>query len=161
MMGSSARPRIPIGYPSRQGINFRWPVRRFLIVGVPGRRQGTTTTTQMTNHENVCGGRIDYDYELPNGLTGKEVTMHESARQDVEDALAVLTEMQEDRTDEDGNVVEPITLPLLNSIKETVNFHLTPGCAILRAQQTAYEFNTGHSLDVETALEMAEEYAED
>jgi hypothetical protein len=115
----------------------------------------------MTNHENICGGRIEYDYELPNGLTEKEAMMHESARQDVEDALAILAEMQEDRTDEDGNVTEPITIPLLNSIKEMINFYLTPGGAILRAQQTAYEFNTGHSLNVETALEMAGEYPED
>lgn len=111
----------------------------------------------MEKSENICGGRIDYENPIPSDLSEEEARMHAEATKGIEDALAILAEMQDERTDKNGNVTEPITPALVGTVKEMINLHLTPGCEVLRAQHRTYEFNTGSNLDLETSQEDSED----
>lgn len=119
VMGLSARPRIPIGYLDRWGLNFRRSTRPS-----PHRqctRPGTgydQYTAQMPSNQNVCGQRIDYEPPAQERFSESTAVHYENAYFEVENTLAITAGIQNERTNEDGEITEPLSLLQVKTILE-------------------------------------------
>lgn len=92
----------------------------------------------MPSKQNVCGQRIDY--ELPTRECSSESTAahYESAYSEVENALAIIAEIQNGRTNEDGEITEPLSLTQVRTILE-VGTPLERSLAVLNALEDSPE----------------------
>ena len=87
----------------------------------------------MQNKNNNCGERIDY--ELPDCVDESHADLYWSAAVSAEDALAIITKMQNDRKDESGNICEPITSTDINTFRELNYQYLTPAFLTLATME--------------------------
>jgi hypothetical protein len=72
----------------------------------------------MPSTENVCGQRIDYDFPIRESFSEREEAIYDNAYSEVENTLAIIAEIQNERTDEDGKISEPLTLTEVRTIQE-------------------------------------------
>ncbi|MDS0243044.1 MULTISPECIES: hypothetical protein [unclassified Haloferax] len=92
----------------------------------------------MPSNENVCGQRIDYELPSPEGFSESTAAHYERAYSEVENALAIITEIQNERTNEDGEIAEPLSLTQVRTILE-VGTPLERSLAVLNALEDSPE----------------------
>lgn len=85
----------------------------------------------MQDQTNICGDRLDY--EVPSKIEESQRDIYQSAAKDAEDALAIIQEVQQSRTNESGDVCEPISSTSLNTVIEVSNEYLQPALSVLAA----------------------------
>jgi len=83
----------------------------------------------MQDKTTICGNRIAYDDHTPE----TNPDLYESAADEVEDALAIIHELQESRLNEEGDVREPLTRTHINTLQEINKEYLDSALAVLRA----------------------------
>lgn len=85
----------------------------------------------MQDKTNICGDRLDY--EVPTELDESQTELYQSAAKNAEDALAIIEEIQQNRTNESGDVCKPISQTSINTVTEVTNEYLQPALSILAA----------------------------
>jgi len=83
----------------------------------------------MQDNTTICGNRIAYDNHAPE----TNADLYESAVNDVEDALAIIHEIQEGRLNKEGDVHEPLTRTHVNTLQELNKESLNSALAVLGA----------------------------
>jgi len=86
----------------------------------------------MPTNSNVCGQRIDYENPTREDFSEHQAKLSEEAYSEVENSLAIITEIQNERTNEDGEISEPLTLTQIRTILE-VGVSLERSLTILEA----------------------------
>ena len=71
----------------------------------------------MPSNKNVCGQRIEYENTIES-LSEPKVGLYKAASSEVENALAIIAEIQNERTNEDGEITEALTLTQVRTILE-------------------------------------------
>lgn len=92
----------------------------------------------MPSTENVCGQRIDYDLPIRERFSEREEAIYDNAYSEVENTLAIIAEIQNGRTDEDGKISEPLTLTEVRTILE-VGVHLDRALTVIEALEDISE----------------------
>jgi hypothetical protein len=92
----------------------------------------------MPTNSNVCGQRIDYENHTRESLPEHQANLSEVAYSEVEDTLAIIAEIQNERTNEDSDIAEPLTLTQIRTILE-VGVSLQRSLTILEAIQDGSE----------------------
>jgi len=72
----------------------------------------------MSSYENVCGQRITYEPPIHENLSVNEAVLYEDAYFEVENTLAIIAKSQNERTNEDGEITEPLTHTQIRTILE-------------------------------------------
>jgi hypothetical protein len=100
----------------------------------------------MNGKTNACGDRIVYEY--PRDIAGWDDDHYQTAVDDVENLLAIIAGMQESRKNEDGEVCEPLTDTIVNTVIELSGFHLQSSLGVINtagAPETMRRRNGGTS----------------
>ncbi|PSQ27808.1 hypothetical protein BRD03_06245 [Halobacteriales archaeon QS_9_68_17] len=92
----------------------------------------------MPSTENVCGQRIEYETPSYGDLSENQSDLYDAAISEVENTLAIITEIQNERTDENGEITEPLTLTQVRTILE-VGVPLERSLTVLDALEGASE----------------------
>jgi hypothetical protein len=92
----------------------------------------------MPINSNVCGQRIDYELPTQGDLPERIASQYERAYSEVENTLAIIAEIQDERTNEDGEITEPLSLTQVRTILEVVT-PLERSLAILEAVEGGSE----------------------
>lgn len=92
----------------------------------------------MPSNSNVCGQRIDYENPTRESLSDHQANLSEEAYSEVENSLAIIAEIQNERTNKDGEISEPLTLAQIRTILE-VGVPLERSLTILEAIQDGSE----------------------
>lgn len=92
----------------------------------------------MPSTDNVCGQRIDYDLPIRENFSDREVAIYDSAYSEVENTLAIIAEIQNGLTNEDGKISEPLTLIEVRTIQE-VGVHLDRSLTVIEALEDSSE----------------------
>lgn len=85
--------------------------------------------------ETITGQRITYEYANSANLSERERAIRERAADSVEDSLAILAEIQNDRTDANGDIERAPTHAELGTVTELVS-DLEKSIALLEAVDT-------------------------
>jgi|AntDeeMetageno50_2_1112565.scaffolds.fasta_scaffold01273_6 hypothetical protein len=72
----------------------------------------------MPSCEIICGQRIDYEPPTCESLSEHEDDLLEAAYSEVEDTLAIIAEIQEERANDGGDITEPLTLIQIRTVLE-------------------------------------------
>jgi len=70
----------------------------------------------MPSNANVYGQRIAYENTEHDTLSEKEASLYDTASFEIETALEVIDEIQEERTNGDGEITDPLTLRQIRTI---------------------------------------------
>jgi len=92
----------------------------------------------MPSNANVYGQRIAYENTEHDTLSEKEASLYDTASFEVETALEVIDEIQEERTNEDGEITDLLTLRQVRTILE-VGIPLERSLTVLEAPQDSSE----------------------
>jgi len=92
----------------------------------------------MPTNSDVCGQRIVYENPTRESLSEHQAKLSEEAYSEVEDTLAIIAEIQNERANEDGEISEPLTLTQIRTILE-VGVPLERSLTILEAIQDGSE----------------------
>lgn len=92
----------------------------------------------MTSNVNVCGQRIAYENTEHDTLSENEASLYDAASSEVENTLAIIAEIQNERTNEDGEITNPLTLRQVRTILE-VGVPLERSLTVLEALQESSE----------------------
>lgn len=92
----------------------------------------------MATNENICGQRIVYDNHSHEKFSEPEANLHDKATCEVENILAILTEIQTGRMNSMGEIAEPLTTTQIATIMEV--FHpMLRSLAVLEAIEGLHE----------------------
>lgn len=86
----------------------------------------------MTSYETICGQRIDYEPPTRESLPEHELDLVEAAYSEVENTLAIIAEIQDERANDDGDITEPLTLTQIRTILE-ISVQLERSLTVLEA----------------------------
>lgn len=92
----------------------------------------------MPTNSNVCGQRIVYENPTRESLSEHQAKLSEEAYSEVENTLAIIAEIQDERTNEDSDIAAPLTLTQIRTILE-VGVSLERSLTILEAIQDGSE----------------------
>lgn len=92
----------------------------------------------MPSKQNVCGQRIAYENPTRERLSENEADLYEDAYSEVEDTLAIIAEIQNERTNEDSKITESLTLTEVKTILE-IGVPLERSLTVLEALEEASE----------------------
>ena len=92
----------------------------------------------MPTNSDVCGQRIVYENPTRESLSEHQAKLSEEAHSEVEDTLAIIAEIQDERTNEDGDIADLLTLTQIRTILE-VGVSLERSLTILEAIQDSSE----------------------
>ena len=90
----------------------------------------------METNQNVCGQSITYELPEYDGLSDREAEAQASVTAEIEDSLAIIAEIQRERTSHTGEIATPLTETQINTIQE-VEVGLNRSLAILSALHDA------------------------
>lgn len=82
------------------------------------RHDGDGIADQAESLSNTCGQRIDYETPTRESLPEHEADRLRAAYYEVESTLAIISEVQDGRTNEDGDITEPLSLIQIMTIQE-------------------------------------------
>lgn len=84
---------------------------------------------RQRHRTNICGERIDY--EIPDKTPLQDKSKYCEAVLNLEDALAVIAEMQERRKNEEGDICEPISPTLFHTVLEMKREYIDSALVVL------------------------------
>lgn len=116
MTGTTVKPCVPTNLWFRRDLIFHG-VLIPLIVDVLGRIQSTVNPTKMTK-TTAFGAQIDYNDPYLENLSESEKKLYIDALDEVEGCLIIVDSILDGRTDEDGDIIEPLSTQEVGTLLE-------------------------------------------